>query len=446
VTLATLVAAVRAGDRRALARAISVIEDEHPEAAALVAALHTPASHAYIVGITGPPGAGKSTLVDALVRHVRGLGHTLGVLAVDPSSPFTGGALLGDRVRMQRHAGDTGVYIRSMATRGHLGGLARATSDAALVLDAAGHDVVIIETVGVGQDEVDVVRAADVSLVVVAPGAGDEVQALKAGVMEIADIHVVNKADQPGADRTVASIEASLGLHAYAPGEWRPPVLRTDATTGTGVEALWAEVERFRVHAAETGHARQRVRADFRLREILGQRFLRHVEETTGGAGAFGALVDAVAARHTDPYSAADALLRQVLPGPGPVDHVAVAVADPEAATAFFRDVLGLALSGAEDVGSQGVRVWCLGGGGSRIELIAPLTPESPVGRFLDKRGPGLHHVALAVDALDALLDSLAARGVRLIDRVARPGAGGSRIAFVHPASTGGVLVELKER
>ena len=198
------------GDPRAVARAISLIEDESPQGAALVRRIFPSTGKAYLIGITGSPGAGKSTLVDRLIGELRRSGRTIGVIAVDPTSPYTGGAILGDRVRMQAHVADSGVFIRSMATRGNLGGLARATAEAALVLDAAGKDIVLIETVGVGQDEVDIVRTADISIVTVVPGTGDEVQALKAGIMEIADIFVVNKADREGADRTVASIEATV--------------------------------------------------------------------------------------------------------------------------------------------------------------------------------------------------------------------------------------------
>src|SRR5213592_84815 len=195
-------------------------------------------ARAYLIGVTGPPGAGKSTLVDRMTTGLRRAGQTVGIVAVDPTSPFSGGAILGDRVRMTEHFGDQGVFIRSMATRGHLGGLARATSDVALVLDAAGKDIVMIETVGVGQDEVDIVRTADISVVVLVPGTGDEVQALKAGIMEIADIFVVNKCDRDGADRMVTSIESNLALQSFGEGEWRPPIVKTEATTGRGVPEL----------------------------------------------------------------------------------------------------------------------------------------------------------------------------------------------------------------
>ena len=312
-----------------MARAISLIEDEAASAAGLVRDLFPHTGHTCLVGVTGPPGAGKSTLVDRLTAATRESGETVGVICVDPTSPFTGGAILGDRLRMQAHAHDQQVFIRSMATRGHMGGLARATSDAALVLDAAGKSLVMIETVGVGQDEVDIVRTADISIVVLVPGTGDEVQALKAGIMEIADIFVVNKCDRDGADRAVTSIESNLALQAYGAGEWRPPIVKTEATTGRGVAELWATIQQFRTHSEQvsagerqpvasgfsrTNQARRlKARNEFRLRDLLTHRFMELVEHELLGAGEFDALVARIAAREVDPHTAASDILSRAL-------------------------------------------------------------------------------------------------------------------------------------
>jgi LAO/AO transport system kinase len=305
----TLAERVLAGDSRAMARAISLIENENPAAAALVRAIFGKTGRAYVIGVTGPPGAGKSTLVDRMTADIRGRGHTVGVLTVDPTSPFSGGAVLGDRLRMQGHAADEGVFIRSMATRGHLGGLARATGDAALVLDAAGKDIIVIETVGVGQDEVDIIRTADVSIVTLVPGTGDDVQALKAGIMEIADIFVVNKVDREGADRLVSSIESNLTLQTYGPDQWRPPILKTIATNGTGVPELVDEIWKFRSHSDATRSARRQKRSAFRLRELVAKRFMDHLERGVLRPGELDAMVERVVAREIDPYTAADELL-----------------------------------------------------------------------------------------------------------------------------------------
>jgi LAO/AO transport system kinase len=305
----TLAEGVLAGDARALARAISLVEDERPAGIDLLRTLYPRTGGAYLIGITGPPGAGKSTLVDRLTVRAREEGKNVGVIAVDPTSPFTGGAVLGDRVRMGRHAADSGVFIRSMATRGHLGGLARATSDVALVLDAAGKDVIVIETVGVGQDEIEIARTADVTVVMLVPGTGDEVQALKAGIMEIADIFVVNKADRDGAERLVQAIGATLGLQAYGPTEWRPPILKTVATTGEGIPELWVSIAEFRAQSTRSD-ARRRTRYEDRLRELLSHQFLTHLEHTLP-AGELDRVLDRIAARQVDPYSAAAELVER---------------------------------------------------------------------------------------------------------------------------------------
>jgi LAO/AO transport system kinase len=313
VTQETLAENVRRGDVRAIARAITLVENDAPEAPGLLSALFPHAGQALVVGVTGPPGAGKSTLVDRMTAHLRRAGRTVGIVAVDPTSPYSGGAILGDRIRMQAHATNAGVFIRSMATRGHLGGLAAATGRVLTVLQAAGKDVILVETVGVGQDEVEIVGAADVSVVVLVPGLGDEVQALKAGIMEIADVFVVNKADREGVDRVVAEIESMLSLAAAVDGE-RPQIVQTVATNDQGVPELLAAVDAFRERAQRTGLLARKRRAHLKqeFEDTLQERLMRQVRRRVLAPDEVERTVDRLEARTIDPFAAADAVIERM--------------------------------------------------------------------------------------------------------------------------------------
>jgi LAO/AO transport system kinase len=309
----TWVEQILAGDRRAVGRAISAIENSRPGGRALIRALFPESGRAFLVGVTGAPGAGKSTLVEKLAAAYRAHGQRVGIIAVDPTSPFTGGAILGDRIRMQNLAGDEGVYIRSMATRGHLGGLSPAVHDAATILDAAGCRVILIETVGVGQDEVEIAQYADAIVLLLAPGLGDDVQTFKAGVMEIADIYAINKADRPGAERLEQEINAMLAISPRKDG-WERPVVRTIATTGEGMEALDQALARFREFQEKHSLAerRRKERARTRLVELLRQRLL---EEALQGVAesSLEEYVEEIASLRRDPHSAVESITRGLL-------------------------------------------------------------------------------------------------------------------------------------
>ncbi len=301
---------ILAGDVRGAARAITCIENDYPERGQILRELFPHTGRAKLIGITGTPGAGKSSLVDCMIGYLRSLGLKLGIVAVDPTSPFTGGALLGDRVRMQNHALDPGVFIRSMGTRGSLGGLSSNTRDAVRVLDAYGCDVILIETVGVGQSELDVMTIADTTVVVLNPGGGDSVQAFKAGIMEIADLFVINKADLPGVDKLQIEVEQMLDLVKHdAP--WRPPIVRTVSTQNKGMAEMWAAVERHQDFLHESGEMAQRRSRHLQdevlemVRDHVYRRMLRGIQ-----SGAYAAEMSRVADREQDPYSVAETIVR----------------------------------------------------------------------------------------------------------------------------------------
>jgi len=392
------------GDARALARAATGLENRDPLALEALRDLAPYAGRARVVGITGPPGAGKSSLVDALTAAIRGQGKTVGIIAVDPSSSISGGAILGDRIRMQRHHADPGVLIRSMATRGALGGLARATEDLARLMDAAGKDFVLIETVGAGQDEVEIAGWAQVTVVVLVPGMGDDVQAIKAGIMEIAGVFAVNKADQPGAERVEQDLRAMLSLAGG--GQRRPPIVRTVATEGVGIQELLDAVERV----------------------PSGSRI-------AGGT--------ACATKRSPVFALVGQAVSPAEPGEVRIDHLGIAVKGLQEALTFYES-LGLQAASRESVAAEKVNVAMLPAGEARIELLEASDPDSPVAKFIARRGPGLHHVALRVPGLDAAVERLRASGAKVLSEP-RVGAGGHRYVFVHPASAGGVLLELIE-
>ncbi len=446
---AGLARSVASGDPAALARAISLVEEGSPQGEAVVAALFPRTGRASVIGVTGPPGVGKSSLVNRLVTLYRALGRSLGVVAVDPSSSFSGGAILGDRIRMQEHTLDPSVFIRSMASRGRFGGLSRATRDAVDLMDASGRDPLLIETVGVGQDEIDVVRVADTVLVVLSPGQGDDIQAIKAGLLEIADLFVINKADHPGADRLASDLEAMLSLGGEC--SWTPPILETVATEGTGVPEVAEAIERHARFLRAGGGlaARRRTGLAARFLEILREQVMSRLMSEDLGREELAAYQARLEARAIDPYTAAREVLGRMASRKGIpaalLDHLGVAVRSLDERLALYHDLLGLDLETVEEVPGEGVKVAMLPAGRTRIELLEPTSGDSPVARFLERRGEGIHHICFEVDDLDGVLGRLKEAGLSPAGREGRIGVEGSRVAFIHPRGTGGVLLELRQ-
>ena len=413
-----------------------------------------------MVGLTGSPGAGKSTLVEKLALAYRRQSRRVGILAVDPTSPFSGGAILGDRVRMQSLASDSGVYIRSMATRGQLGGLAPTTQDAVTVLDAAGCEIVLIETVGVGQDEVEIARLADVTVLLLVPGLGDDIQTFKAGVMEIADLYVINKADRPGADRVEQEVTAMLSL-ALRPDGWNPPIVKTVATTGDGIAELVKTLDEFHAFGEKGGVIGRRRKDHWRSRllDLLRQTLFERAVAGPLIDGSLDRQVAELISHQKDPHEVVEEIIAALVPGalcshPAisslsggvKIHHLGIAVESLASAVPIFEKLLGKPADGEEAVAEQKVRVAVFHLGKSRVELLESTDADSPIARFIAKRGKGIHHLALSVPDLPEALRQLESGGVRLIDRAPRLGAENERIAFVHPSSTSGVLIELIEQ
>ncbi len=316
IMIEDLISRMLRGDKRAAARLITLVENDDENARKIVKKIYRYTGNAHVIGITGPPGSGKSTLLDKLIKVAREESKIVGVIAIDPTSPFTGGALLGDRIRMQRHSTDPGVFIRSMATRGSLGGLAKATNDAIKVLDAFGCDVIFVETVGVGQIEVDIVKTADTVVLTTVPGLGDDIQAIKAGLMEIADIFVVNKADKEGVDATVFELEMMLDLEKekWTKRGWRPPIIKTIATSTKGIQELWNSIKRHKKFLEESGEIKRKrkFRAEEEVKTIVSSMIAKRIGEKMREDELM-YLIDRILSRELDPYSAAEVVLEKSL-------------------------------------------------------------------------------------------------------------------------------------
>lgn len=423
------------GDSRALARALTEIENRGSESQPLLAALFQHAKPAWRIGVTGAPGSGKSTLVNALAQKFSAQGRRVAVLAVDPSSPFTGGAVLGDRVRMSDRDSDSDVFIRSMAARGSLGGLSATAADVVTALEASGRDVVLIETVGVGQAEVDVVGLAETVALVLTPNMGDGVQALKAGVMEIAQVFALNKCDLPGADRAEQQLESALSLRP-ADGS-SPTIVRTTAEQGQGIDDLITALEQRRSGPqALERYWQDRISAGLSqgISSLLIPRLAPPAQLEQAAQGALSG--------ETNPYAFVAETLAPFADHAPRLDHLGVAVRSIDQAVGAYQ-AFGFEASPRIRVEHENVEVVMLPAGDARIELLEPTSSESTIARFIERRGEGLHHVAVRVPDLDQAVAAARAKGLRLIHDQPQVGAENYRYVFVHPKSVGGVLLEL---
>ena len=398
------------GNKRALSKLISAIENGGAEARQVEAAIRGSVTRARVIGVTGPPGAGKSTLTKKLIEQLRARGKSVGVIAVDPTSPFTGGAILGDRIRMTGEP-DEGLYIRSMGSRGAMGGMSAAARGAVNVLNACGYDEIILESVGTGQNDVEIVNHADIILLLAVPGLGDDIQSIKAGLLEIGDVFIVNKCDLPGGDRVSAELQGSISM-AQGKHGISPLVLMVSAMTGEGIDELMDAVD-----------------SQYEILEKSGELALRRILRISSG-------------RQPGRSSLKKGTGMNCLN----IDHIGVAVKDLEQAAEFYEKVLGVKRAGVEEVAEQQVKVMFLPCGDCEVELLESTAEGSAVDRYLTKNGEGVQHIAIRVEDIDAALADLKEKGVRLIDDTPRYGAGGARIAFIHPKATNGVLLELCER
>jgi len=441
-----IVKGILKGNPKAMARAISMIEDRDDYAQEILKRIFHYSGRSLVIGITGAPGSGKSTLVDQLVNIFKHKQKKVGIIAVDPTSPFSGGAILGDRIRMMRHSRDKDVFIRSMATRGHLGGLSKASSEAITVLEAGGKDLILVETVGVGQDEVEVVKLADMILVILTPGTGDDIQAFKAGIMEIADIFVLNKADSPETEKVERQLKAMLDLGLNK--KEIPPIIKTVATTGQNVDSLVEQIESFAVNQKEELKiARKKRLILWMLRDIIREKIDQLINQNIKESE-FNDYVNQIYKREMDPYTLSEDLIRNLKDSSmtEKIHHIGIAVNDLKKSLNQWKKYFSLKNEEIEEIKERGVRVATLGFDKEPlIELLEAVGENSTIKKFIENNGEGIHHICFKTDNLDQKVKELKKKGIRFVQADAVSGAGGSRIIFIHPSHLNGVLIELKE-